>query len=73
MIDRLLEINRLIADLKYKLESIGYKTEKYVEGELSEEEFEEVKAQKRAWRAEINALQAESIALRKQYCEEKGK
>ncbi len=71
MFDRLLEINRQIADLQHKLDKIDYKTDKYVEGELSEEEFAEVKAQKKAWRAEINALEAESIALRKQYYEDK--
>lgn len=49
--------------LKYLLKSTDYKTSKYVEGALSEEEFAELKVQKQAWRDEINVLEAEIEAL----------
>ena len=65
------EIIERIKELKYLLKMLDYKTNKYVEGELSEEEWAEVKAQRKAWREEINALQAEVAELNKQFFESK--
>ena len=47
-----------ILRLKQKLYKYDYKTDKYIDGELTEEEFEEVKAQRKIWRAEINRLES---------------
>ncbi len=52
-----------IGALKSKLQSTDYKAIKYAEGELSAEEYAETLAQRRAWRAEINALEAEIKAI----------
>ena len=48
-----------INELKTYLKATDYKSIKYAEGELSEEEFEPIKEQRKAWRAEINELQAQ--------------
>ena len=48
-----------IAELKQLLADTDYKAIKYAEGEISEEEYAEVKAQRQAWRDEINQLEAE--------------
>lgn len=50
--------------LKSYLKSTDYKAIKYAEGEITAEEYAETKAKRRAWRAEINALEAELKALR---------
>lgn len=49
----------MIEELKRMLAETDYKTLKYVEGELSEEEFLEEKQERALWRAEINRLEAE--------------
>lgn len=46
-----------IAELKQLLEDTDYKAIKYAEGLISEEEYAEVKAQRQAWRDEINSLE----------------
>ena len=51
--------NNRIAELKQKLQETDYKAIKYSEGELSAEEYAETKAQRRAWREEINKLEEE--------------
>ena len=51
--------NNRIIELKQKLAETDYKAIKYVEGELSVEEYAETKAQRRAWREEINKLEEE--------------
>lgn len=52
------EINvERIAELKRLLTDTDYKAIKYSEGLISEEEYAEVKAQRQAWRDEINILQ----------------
>ena len=51
--------NNRIAELKQKLQETDYKAIKYAEGELSAEEFAPIKAQRRAWREEINKLEEE--------------
>lgn len=60
---RISQINRTIGEYKCKLKSTDYKTLKYAEGELSAEEYAETLAQRRAWRAEINALEEEIKAI----------
>lgn len=54
-----------IIRLKLKLKQTDYQAIKYAEGELSEEEFAEIKAQRKAWRAEINEYEAQLQELRK--------
>lgn len=51
--------NNRIVELKQKLQETDYKAIKYAEGELSQEEYAETKAQRRAWREEINKLEEE--------------
>ena len=51
--------NNRIVELKQKLQETDYKAIKYAEGELSVEEYAETKAQRRAWREEINKLEEE--------------
>ena len=51
--------NNRIIELKQKLKDTDYKAIKYAEGELSVEEYSETKAQRRAWREEINKLEEE--------------
>lgn len=46
-----------IAELKAELDRLDYKDFKYIEGDLSEEDFREVCAVKKALRAEINRLE----------------
>ena len=51
--------NNRIVELKQKLAETDYKAIKYAEGELSVEEYAETKAQRKAWREEINKLEEE--------------
>ena len=46
-----------IDELKRDLADTDYKVLKYTEGELSEEEWATAKAERQAWRDEINTLQ----------------
>lgn len=50
--DRIKELKRLLADSDYK-------ATKYAEGWLTEEEYAPIKAQRQAWRDEINELEQE--------------
>lgn len=54
---KLLETQGKIFALKAKLRDTDYKAIKFAEGEMTAEEFEPVKAERRAWRAEINELE----------------
>lgn len=45
-----------IDDLKKLLADTDYKAIKYAEGLITEEEYAETKAQRQAWREELNAL-----------------
>ena len=56
---KVIDNNNRIIELKQKLQETDYKAIKYAEGELSEEEYAETKAQRRAWREEINKLEEE--------------
>ena len=60
------EKGKQIIELKSELHRTDYMAIKFAEGELTAEEYAEVKEQRRAWRAEINHLQAEIDALRAQ-------
>ena len=58
-------IDRARSKIRYyksKLSNTDYKAIKYAEGELPYSEFEVVKADRRAWRVEINKLE-EFIAM----------
>ena len=61
---RIFNLQMRIGGLKSKLQATDYKAIKYAEGELSAEEYAETREQRRAWRAEINALEAEIKAIK---------
>lgn len=46
-----------ILELKQKLIDTDYQAIKYAEGELTEEEYAPIKAQRKSWRIEINKLE----------------
>ena len=48
-----------IAFLKSELARTDYEAIKYAEGEMSAEDYEPYKVQRRAWRVEINELEAQ--------------
>lgn len=50
------KIDIRITELKMLLAQTDYKAIKYAEGEISEIDYAETKAQRREWRAEINRL-----------------
>lgn len=53
------DIMQRIAELKSKLAETDYRAIKYAEGALTEAEYAETKAQRTAWRDEINQLESE--------------
>lgn len=53
------EIQDKIANVKSKLSQTDYQAIKYFEGFISETDYAPIKAQRQAWRDEINALEAE--------------
>ena len=53
-----------ISELKRNLRKTDYMAIKYAEGELPIEEYAETLAQRRAWRVEINELEAEILAIK---------
>lgn len=53
------EIQRKISEAKAKLSETDYQAIKYAEGFISEADYAQIKAQRQAWRDEINALEAE--------------
>lgn len=48
-----------ITELKSLLKATDYQAIKYAEGFISETDYAQIKAQRQAWRDEINALEAE--------------
>lgn len=46
-----------IIELKSKLSQTDYQAIKYAEGQLTKEEYAQIKAQRQAWRDEINQLE----------------
>ena len=53
------EIQRKISEAKAKLSQTDYQAIKYFEGFISDADYAPIKAQRQAWRDEINALGAE--------------
>lgn len=58
MAEEVLRLEAQINELKYKLLCTDYQAIKYAEGELSFEDYYPIKEQRRAWRNEINSLEA---------------
>ena len=58
------EINQRIQQLKISLESTDYKAIKYAEGLISESDYAPIKAQRQAYRDEINELRSQRDELR---------
>ena len=54
-----IEAKNAILKLKQNLSSTDYQAIKYAEGELTEEKYAPIKAQRKAWREEINRLEEE--------------
>lgn len=52
-----LEIQQEINGLKEKLERTDYKAIKYAEGEMSADEYEPIRTDRRMWRLQINELE----------------
>lgn len=48
--------------LKQKLKDTDYKAIKYAEGQLSEEEYASMKAERQSWRDRINELEAQMLS-----------
>lgn len=55
-------VEQKIASLKQNLADTDYQAIKYAEGAISEEDYAEMKAQRQAWRDEINRLESEGQA-----------
>ena len=51
-----------IEDIKLQLYSTDYLTLKYLEGGLSETDFENAKAMRQGWREEINDLESQMVS-----------
>lgn len=60
------KINTKIACLKAQLRASNDKAIEYAVGEITAEEYAETKEKRRAWRAEINQLQADLKTLIKE-------
>ena len=60
---KIAENNLEIARLKHLLADSDYKAIKFAEGEITAEEYAETKVQRKAWRDEINRLEAENEDL----------
>ena len=56
-------IKNRIKELKKLLTDSDYKAIKYAEGQITEEEFAPIKAQRQAWRDEINQLEEELSSM----------
>ena len=57
------EIRFQIYELKARLAATDYKTLKFVEGEITEEEYAEIRELRKALRAEINLLEEQSVEV----------
>ena len=60
----IISYNKRMVFLKGKLKKSDYYTNKFVEGELTQEEFEPIKLQRKAWRDEINQLEQKIKTLK---------
>lgn len=61
---RIFKLEMRISGLKSNLQATDYQAIKYAEGELSAKDYVETLTQRRAWRAEINALEEEIKAIK---------
>lgn len=52
-----------VKELKQQLSALDYQTLKHVDGQMTDEEYEPIKQQKIAYRAEINELEAQMREL----------
>lgn len=66
MNEKISNLIKQIGRLRYNLAKTDYQAIKFAEGELTAEEYAETREKRRAWRAEINALQAEIAEIRKE-------
>lgn len=57
-------LKQRISELKRKLSATDYKAIKYAEGLISEEEYTPIRAEREAYRAEINELEAKIAELK---------
>lgn len=64
MTNNIEKMERRIYALKIMLRRTDYKALKYAEGEMSAEEYAPILEERRTWRVEINALEAELAALK---------
>lgn len=60
---RILEIQNRISEIRVLLSKTDYKTTKYIEGSLSEEEFSVHKSEREELRAEYRSLEEELFLL----------
>lgn len=56
-ISKEIENHNKITELKKKLADTDYQAIKYAEGQISEQDYASIKAQRQAWRDEINELE----------------
>ena len=61
-----MQIISKIVNCKNKLRSLDYLTNKWVEGKITETRWNEIVAERDKYRAEINALEAQLAALKKE-------
>ena len=57
-------LKKQIQELKQHLNATDYQAIKYAEGQLSEEEYAEMKIQRQSWRNEINILEKQIEELK---------
>jgi len=60
MVALISEIDKRIIDLKSQLAATDYQAIKYAEGLIQEEDYAPIKAQRQAWRDQINVLEAQA-------------
>lgn len=66
---RICKIKNKITILKLKLQRSDYKAIKFAEGEITASDYAPIREQRKAWRAEINALEAELKMLNEERTE----
>lgn len=59
----IVEKKNRILKIKQELRATDYNAIKYAEGELTSSEYAAIRAQRRAWRVEINTLESEIKTL----------
>ena len=63
--NRAYELNAQIEQLKMQLASWDYKTSKHADGDYTDEEWQAIVAQRKAWREEIRSLEVELSNIHK--------